>query len=87
MRLVWNLAVNLMLTLTGLSLVIGLVLGHGVMDVVLRSTVVLVISGLLVMLLAIWNIKGFRRAQAKADEAQPETSQSESSRTKTKAAA
>ncbi len=63
MRLLWNLAMTLMLTLTGLSILLGLVLGHAVEAIVLRSTVVLVVSGMAVMGLSLWNMQEYRQAR------------------------
>lgn len=61
MRWIWPLCMNVMLSLTALTILTGVVMNHSIDAILLRSTLVLIGSGLLLMLIALLVARGHRQ--------------------------
>lgn len=65
MKFIWHFIMNMMLTLTGLTILAGLLLGFDVMVIVTRSALVLIGSGLLFTFVAMLLTRGYRQEEWK----------------------
>ncbi len=63
MRLLWPITMNLMLGLTGMTILIGIILNHDIDSILMRGTLVLMGSGLVLMFIAMLISRGHQKQQ------------------------
>lgn len=75
MKFLWPVVMNLMLILTGITMLTGIVLNHDIDAIMLRSSMVLMGSGLVLMFIGMWITRNHQRQQLaeikKQQEQQP----------------